>query len=150
MSQSTDEQLIERQIAAGEYLALGYTNGEIIDALVQQQKLTEDEAHEILRGVYDSWISVRDGLNLQAEDERNWHQYLRMKLLQDSLKDPSTPSRRLALQILDSIAGIQGISTMPEHIVPLSIELVEKKIEPKEGTEPEEPKIDKSDTKESL
>ncbi len=116
--------------ATGEYLAMGYTNGEIIDALVQHYSLTIDEAREVLRGVFDSWVSVREGLNLQAEDERNWHQHLRMKLLQDALKDVSTPSRRLALSILDSIAGIQGISTMPEHIVPLSIELIEKKPEP--------------------
>lgn len=142
MSQSTEKQLIELQTVTGEYLAMGFTNGEIIDALMLQQQLTEEEANEILRGVYNSWISVREGLNLQAEDERNWHQHLRMKLLQDAIKDVSTPSRRLALSILDSIAGIQGISTMPEHIVPLSIELIEKKAEP----EPEDksaPKVEK-------
>lgn len=130
MDPHTEEQLIMLHTATGEYLAMGYTNGEIIDALVQHYSLTIDEAREVLRGVFDSWVSVREGLNLQAEDERNWHQHLRMKLLQDALKDVSTPSRRLALSILDSIAGIQGISTMPEHIVPLSIELIEKKPEP--------------------
>ena len=135
MDPHTEEQLIELQTATGEYLAMGYTNGEIIDALVQNHNTTVDEANEVLRGVYSSWISVREGLNLQAEDDRNWHQHLRMKLLQDSLKDPSTPSRRLALSILDSIAGIQGISTLPEQIVPLSIELIEKKVEPE--AEPE-------------
>lgn len=131
MSDATDDLQVELQTITGEYLALGLTNSEIISRLVEAQELSEEDARKTLRAVYDSWTSVREILNLQAEDERNWHQQLRMKLLQGALRDTSTPSQRLALQILDSIAGIQGISTMPEHIVPLSIELIPMKEEPK-------------------
>lgn len=131
---SEQEQKVELQIAVGEYLAGGFTNGEILALLGSQHALTAEEAQAVLRAVYDTWTSVREGLNLQMEDDRNWHKYLRMKLLQKALGNESTPSQRLVLQILDSLAGIQGISTEVEQPVPLSIELVEKKPEP---TEPE-------------
>lgn len=113
----------------GELLAVGSTSEEILDHLQQEQSLSLERAQTILRGVYDSWISVREGLNLQAEDDGNWHQFLRMKLLQDTLKDRTVPAKRLALLILDSLANIQGISTTVQQLVPLSIELVEKKAE---------------------
>ncbi len=116
----------------GEYLATGLTNEEILVQLQMEQKLTLEDAQKILRNVYDSWTSVRESLNLQAEDDRNWHQHLRMKLLQAALKDSSIPSQRLALQILDSLATVQGISTVTALTQPLVIELVEKKIEPQE------------------
>lgn len=135
MSESVEEQSVRMQTVTGEYLAMGFTNGEILECLEREHSLTAEEANNTLRGVFDSWISVREGLNLQAEDERNWHKHLRMQLLQAALKNETTPSQRLALQILDSIAGIQGISTMPEHIIPLSIELVAKKVEPEPTTE---------------
>ena len=118
-------------VAVGEYLAAGYTNGEILGYLQLEHKQTLEQAREALRGVYSSWTSVREGLNIEAEDDRNWHIHLRMKLLRDAIKDPATPSRRLALMVLDSLAGIQGISTIPEQAIPLRIELVEKKPEPK-------------------
>lgn len=111
----------------GEMLAAGLTNNEILIRLEEEQQLSPEDANTALRGVYDSWSSVREGLNLQPEDERNWHQYLRLKLLQDAIKITSTPSQRLALQILDSLAAVQGISVMPEQNIPLQIELVERK-----------------------
>lgn len=114
----------------GEYLALGYTNEMILEHLQVEQHLSIEEAQKILRGVYDSWTSVREALNLQAEDDRNWHQHLRMKLLQVALQDSSIPAQRLALQILDSLASVQGISTTTALTQPLMIELVEKKVEP--------------------
>lgn len=145
MAQSTEEQSaftnevpiqVEKKsplhVVVGEYLAAGFTNDEILTRLQEEQKLTLEEAQVVLRGVYDSWTSVRAGLNLQSEDDRNWHHHLRMKLLQGAIADVSTPSQRLALQILDSIATLQGIDTVPALPVPLAIELVEKKPEPKD------------------
>lgn len=120
----------ELQTVVGEYLAAGLTNGEILQQLEVEHKLTLEEARAALRGAYDTWSSVREGLNLQKEDDRNWHKHLRMKLLQKAIKVESTPSQRLALQILDSLAGVEGIATAPEQIVPLSIELVSKEPEP--------------------
>ncbi len=121
-------------VAIGEYLAAGFTNEEILGRLQFDHKQTLEQAREALRGVYDSWTSVREGLNIEAEDDRNWHVHLRMKLLQDAIKDATTPSRRLALMLLDSLANIQGISTIPEQAVPLKIELVEKKKEKEKET----------------
>jgi len=122
-----DEQLrITYHTLVGELLAKGFTSSEIL-AELQQEGLLPEEAQSILRGVYDSWISVREGLNLQAEDDRNWHLHLRMKLLQSVLADGGVPSQRLALQILDSLATVQGITAVPEQRVPLQIELVERK-----------------------
>lgn len=114
----------------GEYLAKGLTNGEILDLLQEQQELSVEDAQAVLRGVYDSWSSVREGLNLQAEDDRNWHHYLRMRLLQSAMANESTPSQNLALRVLDSLAALQGITTTQAQPVPLSIELVEKEPEP--------------------
>lgn len=143
--QSFDEKAQKAEILlhtlVGEYLATGYTNDEILELLQTEQKLTLEEARKTLCGVYSSWTSVREALNLQAEDDRNWHQYLRMKLLQIAIKDPSIPSQRLALQILDSLASVQGISTTTALTQPLTIELVEKKPEP----EPVEEKKEKKD-----
>lgn len=127
-----DERAIKLQTAVGEYLAAGLTNGEILEELVRDHQLTMDEAQATLRAVYDTWSSVREGLNLQREDDRNWHKYLRMKLLQKAMQNESTPSQRLVLQILDSLASVQGIAAAPEQVIPLSIELVEKKPEPAE------------------
>lgn len=131
-TKGVQEQRVELQTVTGEYLAAGLTNGEILEQLESEHQLTLDEAKTILRGVYDSWVSVREGLNLQADDDRGWHQHLRMKLLQKAIQDKAVPSQRLALMILDSLAGIQGIATTVAQPVPLSIELVEKKPEEKE------------------
>lgn len=127
MSTSTNERQVELQTITGEYLAMGLTNEEILSCLEEKQQLTPDEAKETLRRVYDSWSSVREALNLQAEDDGNWHQHLRMKLLQKAIANDTVPAQRLALMILDSLAGIQGIRTTIEQVVPLSIELVERK-----------------------
>ncbi len=118
--------------AVGGYLALGLTNGEILSQLQVDHEIEVEEAQAILRGVYDSWVSVSEVLDLQAEDTRNWHQYLRMRLLQDALKESNTPGRRLALQILDSLASIQGIATDVGQTVPLPIVLIAKELEEKE------------------
>jgi len=141
-----EQQIIEEEerkrtellhVAVGEYLAVGYTNGEILGKLQFDHKQTLEQAQKALRGVYDSWTSVREGLNIEAEDDRNWHIHLRMKLLQTALTNPLIPSQRLALMVLDSLAGVQGISTIPEQAIPLKIELVEKKPEPKPEAETE-------------
>lgn len=123
--------------AVGGYLALGMTNGEVLLQLQVDHELEVEEAQVILRGVYDSWVSVNEVLDLQAEDTRNWHQYLRMQLLQDALKESNTPGRRLALLILDSLASIQGIATEVGQTVPLPIVLIAKEpeVEPAEGKE---------------
>lgn len=131
-TEDIQERRIELQTVVGEYLAGGYTNGEILEQLELEHQLTLTTAKEILRGVYDSWTSVREGLNIQAEDDRNWHKHLRMKLLQRAIKNETIHSQSLALRILDSLAGVQGISTMPAQVIPLQIELVEKKTEPVE------------------
>ncbi|KKN28898.1 hypothetical protein LCGC14_0849510 [marine sediment metagenome] len=113
----------------GELLALGKTNEEILLELQTVHSQTVEDAYSTLRSVYDSWSSIPEGLNIQPEDSRNWHIHLRMKLLQSAIMAGTTPSQRLALMILDSMAGIQGISTIPEQAIPLSIELVERKTE---------------------
>jgi hypothetical protein len=110
----------------GRYLAEGLTNQEIITKLQIEQVLEYEEAQTILRQVYTSWQVVKEGLDLQVEDERNWHQYLRMQLLAATLKEQNTPSRRLALAILDSLANIQSIGTSTPVTVPLPIMLIEK------------------------
>jgi len=126
-----DAQQILLHKLVGEYLATGLTNGEILENLEVEQKLSEEDAVAILRGVYDSWASVRVGLNLQSEDDRNWHHHLRMKLLQRAIQDESAASQNLVLRVLDSLANLQGITTTQAQPVPLSIELIEKKPEPK-------------------
>lgn len=114
----------------GELLALGLTNEEILEKLQEGGVLSEEEAKTALRTVYDCWTSVREGLNLQSPDDRNWHQYLRMKLLQRVMPSEAVASQRLVLQILDSLADIQGISTTVVQEIPLQINLVEKEKEP--------------------
>lgn len=128
------EQEIKRRLhtLVGELLAQGCTNGEILEHLQTEQTLTLEESQVVLRGVFDSWISVREGLDLHTEDDKNWHLHLRMKLLQSTLRDPSTPAQRLALQILDSLSTIQGITPTLELSKPLPIILVEKKEKPDE------------------
>ena len=121
-----DAAVYELHKFVGECLAQGFTNGEVLEVLQTEQELSEEAAIAILRGVYDSWNDVKEGLHLQTEDDRNWHQLLRMKLLQVAIKDKTTPSQRLALQVLDSLAALQGIGTVLVQPVPLSIELVEK------------------------
>lgn len=134
-----DEQIkVKLHTLVGEYLAKGLTNGEILEILQTEQELSEEDAQRILRAVYDSWTSVREGLDLQSADDSNWHQYLRMRLLQTAMADESTPSQRLALSILDSLATIQGISMSFAQPVPLSIELIEKEPEPKPEAKPKE------------
>lgn len=131
MSADTEEQKtkVKLHTIVGELLAAGNTNSEILEQLQVEHQLNLEEANETLRGVYNSWSSVQIGLDLQPEDDRNWHKHLRMKLLQRAIKDVTTPSQRLALLILDSLAAVQGISVIPTQIIPLSIELVEKKKE---------------------
>ena len=126
-----EQQIKVLHVLVGEYLAGGYANGEILTCLIDEQKLSAEVAQEILRGVYDSWSSVREVLNLQAEDDRNWHHHLRMRLLRSALGSDSIPSQNLALRVLDSLANLQGITTTQAQPVPLSIELVEKKVEAK-------------------
>lgn len=121
----TDKSL---QVKVGELLAKGFTNGEILAALQEEDQVTLEIAQTTLRGVFDCWTSVHLGLNIQDEDERNWHHHLRMKLLQKVLGSEETPSLRLALNILDSLAAVQGITTTVEHMVPLPIFLVPKEI----------------------
>jgi len=129
MADATKEETIIRHTMIGELLAQGYTNLEVIEKLQQTYQLTVEAAQALLRSVYDSWSSVKIGLELQAEDDHNWHQHLRMQLLQKALKTETTPSQRLALQILDSLASIQGITTTFEHMAPLPIILVEAEAE---------------------
>lgn len=116
----------KRQILIGEYLALGLTGSEIITNLQEGEGLTVEDAFQALHSVYASWSEVRNELALQLDDERNWHIYLRMRLLQDALAEKTTPARRLALQILDSLAAIQGIGVIATQPIPIAIELVEK------------------------
>ena len=141
-----DERQIKLQTITGEFLASGLTNEEILLQLQEEQQLTVEEAQATLRMVYDSWISVREALNLQIGDERNWHQHLRMKLLQKVMQSDVVPAQRLALMILDSLAGIQGISTIAVQEVPLQITLVEKEM----GTETKsesESEVEKKETR---
>lgn len=120
-----EEQIIIYHTIIGELLAKGFTNQEILTTLQLEQALDLEEAQTLLRGVYDSWSSVRVDLKLQTEDDRNWHQHLRMQLLQRALATTDTPSLNLALRILDSLAGIQGVTTTIEQMLPLPIILVD-------------------------
>ena len=129
MVDATKEQTIEHHTTVGEMLAQGHTNGEILDALQITYPIDLKEAKAVLRSVYDSWSSVRVGLNLQTVDDRNWHQHLRMKLLQKALEGDNTPSQVLALRILDSLANIQGVMTTIEQVTPLPIILVDAEVE---------------------
>jgi len=122
---SLSAKLPNLQKQVGGLLANGKLNEEILDAL-QVGGLSPDEARRVLRSVYDSWASVQDLLNIQAEDNRNWHQFMRMRLLQKTLGAEAIASWNLSLRILDSLAAVQGISTLPISTVPLPILLVEK------------------------
>jgi len=121
---------LELQTFVGQYLAQGMTNDAIISQLCNIHTTTKAAAISILRAVYDSWSSVKIDLDITSVDDRNWHQYLRMELLRKSLESEDIQSRRLALRILDSLAGIQGIATTVEQVVPLPIILVEAEVEP--------------------
>ena len=63
-TEDIQERRIELQTAVGEYLAGGHTNGEILEQLESEYELSLEAAQAILRGVYDSWTSVREGLNI--------------------------------------------------------------------------------------
>lgn len=114
-----------QHVMVGEMLAAGHTNNDIIDSLQATFEIPTEAAQDILRSVFDSWSSIRVTLKLQSEDDRNWHQHLRMKLLQKVLLCENVSSQNLALRILDSLATIQGIVTTTEQFVPLPIVLVE-------------------------
>lgn len=118
----------EIQALVGESIAKGLTDGEILDALTKAD-LTEEEAATVLRGVYNQWSEIKSSLDLGDEDNSNWHQFIRKKLLQKALANDIPSSQHLALRILDSLAQIQGIGVVPLQPVPLYIELVEK-VEP--------------------
>ena len=138
-----NDEINSQHTVVGELLATGYTSGEILIRLQTIYEITLEEAQTLLRDVYDSWESVKVGLNLQLTDERNWHQHLRMKLLQQTLKSTDTPSLRLALQILDSLAELQDVLSTVGQTIPLPIILVEATEADRPVEEPKEPTIDK-------
>lgn len=123
----------EIQETVGELLAKGYADDQIISEL-EEMDLSHEDACKILRNVYDEWQHTREVLDLNENNLKDWHIHLRKYILRNALNDSTASSLRLALSVLDSLAGIQGISTEQGQITPLSITLVEKKEEEKETT----------------
>lgn len=122
--------------AVGELLAKGLSDDEIIAELEKEEDLSHEDACKVLRDVYDKWQHTREVLDLDENNLKDWHVHLRKHILKTSLADGSSiASLRLALSVLDSLAGIQGISTEQGQIVPLAITLVEKKEETETETE---------------
>lgn len=114
----------------GELLAEGHLDDDIISTLEESEGLTNEEACAALHSVYDSWQHTRSVLDLNDDNLKDWHVFLRKHILQNALGTGTVPSLRLALSVLDSLAAIQGISTTQGQSMPLTITLVEKK----EGT----------------
>ncbi len=123
---------VEIQESIGELLAQGHVDIDIIATLEEEYQLSNEDACGLLRQVYDSWQHTRDMLDLNENSLQDWHVFLRKQILQKALKDSTTASLRLALSVLDSLAAVQGISTIQGATVPLQITLVEKKEEEKE------------------
>ncbi len=120
------------QETVGELLAGGYADDEIISTLVEEGELSHEDACKVLRDVYDDWQHTREVLDLNENNLKDWHIHLRKHILQSALTESSASSLRLALSVLDSLAGIQGISIEQGQTVPLTITLVEKQEEEKE------------------
>lgn len=115
------------QEVIGELLAKGHTDKDIIDTLKEEKELGHEEACAALRDVYNDWQHTREALDLNANNLIDWHVFLRKHILEVALGERTTPSLRLALSVLDSLATIQGISTVEGQTVPLTIQLMEKK-----------------------
>ncbi len=121
------------QEAVGELLAAGHPDSDIISTLQEEGGLSHKEACEVLHGIYIGWQHTREELDLQENNLKDWHVFLRKGILQVALRESTISSLKLALSVLDSLATIQGISTEQGPTLPLSITLVEKK-EDKETT----------------
>jgi len=109
----------------GELLAGGYSNSDIVNAL-EAQGLSREEAVNTLKGVYRNWQDTRTSLDLNESDITEWHIYLRQQLLRHALENTSPQGIRVALQVLDSLAAIQGVVSTQTSSVPLSIVLKEE------------------------
>jgi len=130
------ESISEIQVAIGEWLAMGYTDEQIVNELVLTSTCeTEEEAQGVLKSVYNRWQDTKSALDLQSVDILQWHIYMRKKLLQKALETHTLPSIKIALSILDSLAAVEGISTVEPPTVPIHITLTERESidEPKTG-----------------
>lgn len=134
MSEDSQTTAIQQELI-GEYIAQGFTNGQIVAELCKVG-LTQDQAWDAVKHIYDTWKAETDRVNLQLDDERNWHQFLRMRLLQKALRTESVSAWQLALRILDSLATMQGITTLSTAPIPLPIMLVEAEEVPKDESNP--------------
>lgn len=121
------------QEAIGELLAAGRTDEDIISMLVEEEQLSNEDATTALREVYEGWQNTRELLDLNDNNLKDWHIFLRKHILKSAIVESTVASLRLALSVLDSLATIQGISTTEGQNVPLSITLVEKKEESEEA-----------------
>jgi len=119
----------EIQEDIGDWLAAGHDDGAIIGELMAIYELSEDEAASELREVYNSWQNTVELLDLSEPDLLGWHIFLRKRLLQKALEDPTIPSLKLALGILDSLATIQNIGGEVIDTTPVTVvfEAEEKK-----------------------
>ena len=114
----------------GEKLAAGWTNEEIID-VVTHETMDRALAIKYLRTVYDRWQTTVGELNIREEELINWHAFIRMQLLKDALKDETIQGKRFALQVVDSLAAIQGVGGQSQlSFVPLSVNFVPKQEKP--------------------
>lgn len=122
-----DNDKVSDQEQIGEWIAGGYSSSEIVTELVKNQKFSKENATELLRSVYDQWEEVSSSLSLGEQDKLNWHQQLRMSLLKTAIADTTVPSQRLALNILDSLAALEGIGGIATKLViPLPLTFVPK------------------------
>jgi hypothetical protein len=109
-----DVSIEELQLVAGSLLADANTDEDIVARLIEAFKVTQEQAVAAIKDVYRQWSGVSALLDLGNTDLLNWHAHMRMRILRDSLRDPSVPSQGLALKVLDSLAALQGFGGTQE------------------------------------
>lgn len=127
----------------GKFLSDGYDNLGVITALLETNAVaSEEEAVEVIKGVYESWKRQQDSFDDSPTNILNWHIRNRLSILRKAVKINDTAGLNLGLRVLDSLAPLQGVSLEAEMgslEKPIRIELVEvQKVTPKQDSEDEE------------
>ena len=94
----------------GELLGRGYSHLEICESLVQNG-VDKKVAASAIAGFYDSIQETNRSADLEnPERVRNWHVFMRQKLLRRSLEDSSPTGLKTSLAVLDSLSVVQKVN----------------------------------------
>lgn len=125
MDEKIEKDAIRENIS--EWLALGFSDVQIIGELQTVANLDEKEAQAALKDLYAHWQDTRDAVDLREADLVAWHVFLRKRILQKMIARADPAGQRVALAVLDSLATIQGIAVATSQTIPLKIVMKEKK-----------------------